>query len=133
MAPKAREQRNTRQRSAIRRSFEVSKRPLSAQQVLHAAKAEVRGLGIATVYRNIQCLLNDGWLTALEVPGAGTVYELAGKPHHHHFHCERCSHVFEVSGCVPKIDHLARRGFFVTRHELVLYGLCSDCRGAVRS
>jgi len=128
-----REQRNTRQRSAIRRSFEVAKRPLSAQQVLRAAKAEVRGLGIATVYRNIKGLLDEGWLASLEVPGAGTVYECAGKPHHHHFHCERCSHVFDLSGCVPEIDHLARRGFSVTRHEVVLYGFCNDCRAALRS
>jgi Fur family transcriptional regulator, ferric uptake regulator len=133
MVRKIRIQRQTRQRSAIRRSFEQTKSPMSLQQVLKAAKTEVRGLGIATVYRNVKGLLEEGWLTALDVPGAGTVYERADKAHHHHFHCERCRHVFDLSGCLPEIDNLAGRGFSVTRHEVVLYGFCNDCRLALRS
>jgi Fur family ferric uptake transcriptional regulator len=122
--------RNTRQRSAIRETFEEAGRPLSPQQVLEIAKAEVSGLGIATVYRNIKALLQDGWLAAIELPGAGTVYERAGKSHHHHFHCDRCSRVFELPGCIPSINRLAGRRFSVTRHELVLYGICAECKTA---
>ena len=121
-------QRNTRQREAIRRSFERAERPLSPEQVLKAARAEARGLGIATVYRNIKTLLNEGWLESVDLPGESAVYERAGKPHHHHFHCEQCSRVFELNGCVPKINKLANRNFSVSRHELVLYGLCEECR-----
>jgi Fur family ferric uptake transcriptional regulator len=125
----ASDQRNTRQRIAIRDAFERAARPLSPQQVLSAAQADVGGLGIATVYRNIKSLLEDGWLAAVELPGSPTVYERAGKAHHHHFHCEGCSRVFEVDGCVPRINRLAGRRFSVRRHELVLYGLCADCSG----
>ena len=124
------DQRNTRQRTAIREAFERAGRPLSPQQVLVAAQADVEGLGIATVYRNIKVLLEDGWLSAIDLPGAATVYERSGKTHHHHFHCDRCSRVFELTGCIPRINRLAGRRFSVTRHELVLYGTCADCKGA---
>ena len=124
------DQRNTRQRAAIRRAFESADRPLSPQQALEAAQAETPGLGIATVYRNIKSLLDDGWLAPVDLPGAATVYERSGKAHHHHFHCERCSRVFELSGCIPQINRLAGRRFSVRRHELTLYGTCADCRGA---
>jgi len=126
------DQRYTRQRAAIREAFDRAGRPLSAQQVLDAAQADVEGLGIATVYRNIRALVEDGWLAAIELPGAATVYERAGKVHHHHFHCDRCSRVFELAGCLPSINRLAGRRFSVTRHELVFYGICAECKAATK-
>lgn len=95
-------------------------RPLSPQQVLEAAQTEVEGLGIATVYRNIKALLEEGWLVPVDLPGSATVYERAGKAHHHHFHCERCSRVFDLAGCLPNINRLAGRKFLMVRHKLVL-------------
>jgi len=128
-----RDQRNTRQRTAIREAFERAGRPLSPQQVWEAARTGVEGLGIATVYRSIKGLVEEGWLAAIDLPGAHTVYELSGKLHHHHFHCDRCSRVFELTGCIPSINRLAGRRFSVTRHELVLYGVCADCKAAARA
>lgn len=40
-----------------------------------AAQAEVRGLGIATVYRNIKALLEARWLSSVDLRGATAVYE----------------------------------------------------------
>jgi Fur family transcriptional regulator, ferric uptake regulator len=36
-------------------------------------------LGKATVYRNIQSLVDEGWLQAVEIPGDSPRYEVAGK------------------------------------------------------
>ena len=127
------DQRNTRQRTAIRRAFEQAGRPLSPHQVLEAAQAEVEGLGIATVYRNLKALLEEGWLSVIDLPGGAAVYERSGKSHHHHFHCDRCSRVFELAGCIPRINRLAGRRFSVTRHEIVLYGVCADCKAAAHA
>jgi Fur family transcriptional regulator, ferric uptake regulator len=127
------DRRQTRQRTAIRKAFERAARPLSPHQVLEAAQSDVEDLGLATVYRNVKALLDDGWLASVEVPGAGTLYERSGKAHHHHFHCDRCSRVFELSGCIAAIDRLAGPRFAVRTHEIVLYGLCADCRSASRA
>jgi Fur family transcriptional regulator, ferric uptake regulator len=124
------DQRNTRQRTAIRQAFERSGRPMSPHEVLDAAQGEAGGLGIATVYRNIKALLEEGWLATVELPGGATVYERSGKAHHHHFHCDQCSRVFDLTGCLPNINRLAGRRFRVARHELVLYGKCADCQAA---
>jgi Fur family ferric uptake transcriptional regulator len=121
-------QRNTRQRAAIRSAFEQAGRPLSPQQVLDAAQAEVDGLGIATVYRNVKALVEEGWLVPVELPGESTVYEEAGKEHHHHFRCDTCARVFELDGCGLNVSRLAHSDFSILRHELVLYGLCADCK-----
>lgn len=119
--------RNTRQKSAIREVFELAGRPLGPQEVLELATPKIRGLGIATVYRNIKSLLEEGWLATVDLPGAPSRYEVAGKDHHHHFHCNDCGKVFELTGCpMPPKPHLPA-GFTATSHEFVLYGLCDRC------
>jgi Fur family ferric uptake transcriptional regulator len=119
--------RTTRQKTAIRSVFEHTGRPLTTGEVLTVARQRVEGLGIATVYRTIKNLLDDGWLTAVDLPGEPPRYEIAGKGHHHHFLCESCGGVFELEGCLPAIERLAKRGFSVRSHEVVLYGRCGDC------
>lgn len=120
--------RKTRQRSAIREAFETCDRPISPEEVLTEAQRHVDGLGIATVYRNIKTLVEEGWLTAVELPGQSPRYELAGKGHHHHFHCNDCGHVYELQGCVGSFRSMIPRGFLVTGHEVLLYGRCQACR-----
>ncbi len=120
--------RKTRQRSAIRDALEAGGRPMSPDEVLAAAQKHVKGLGIATVYRNLRALVEEGWLVPVELPGEPARYELSGKDHHHHFHCRGCGLVFELSGCVEKLSELVPAGFAMTGHELVLYGLCDNCQ-----
>ena len=104
-------ERNTRQRQAIRRIFEENDRPLSPQEVLPAAQSYAPGLGIATVYRNVKALLEDGWLESVSLPGEPPRYEIAGKRHHHHFRCRCCDRVFEINGCYTNLLQLTPRGF----------------------
>ena len=123
-------QRQTRQREAIRNALAAAARPLSPQEVLSAARRALPGLGIATVYRTVKALLAEGALHTVELPGAPARYELAGKRHHHHFHCRACDGVFEVEACPAGIRRLLPGGFRLERHEIILYGLCAGCEGA---
>jgi Fur family ferric uptake transcriptional regulator len=120
-------QRKTRQRAAIKAAFESIDRPLSASEVLDSASSQVEGIGIATVYRAIRALLDEGWLSAVELPGEPPRYEVAGKAHHHHFRCNDCGRVFEVHSCLADMQRIAPAGFLVTGHDLILFGCCPDC------
>jgi Fur family ferric uptake transcriptional regulator len=117
--------RNTRQKRAIRAVFERAERPLSADEIF--AEAQV---GLATVYRAIRTLLDEGWLTAVEVAGRPPLYERAGKQHHHHFVCTACARVYELAGCSSEIRAELPRGFRATGHEVTFYGECAACRRA---
>ncbi len=121
--------RKTTQRQAIQAVFEAANRPIGPNEVRLAALESTPALGIATVYRAIKDLLDDGWLTCVQLPGEATRYERAGKRHHHHFHCNQCRRVFEADGCSLSLKNLVPRGFKLTAHELVLYGLCAGCMG----
>jgi Fur family ferric uptake transcriptional regulator len=120
--------RETRQGLAIRQVLESANRPLTPEDVLASAQRAVPGLGMATVYRRIKTLLEERRLVAVELPGQSARYEVAGKAHHHHFHCRGCDRIFELSGCVDGLRELIPRGFRVTGHDVVLYGYCRSCR-----
>jgi Fur family ferric uptake transcriptional regulator len=122
-------ERNTRQRSAIRDAIALADRPLLPQEVLDAAQKEVPGLGVATVYRNLKALVEEGELQAVNLPGENPRYELVGHQHHHHHHfqCRQCQRVFDVHACPGDLSGLAPQGFTVEDHDLTLYGRCMDC------
>lgn len=122
-------ERRTRQRNAIWLAFERAARPLGPQEILVLAQAEVPRLGLATVYRNIRALVGGGRLRVVELPGAPDRYEVAGKDHHHHFHCRACDGLFEVETCQGDFDAITPSGFRLEDHEITLYGLCSACAG----
>ncbi len=121
------QQRETRQRRAIRAALEEAGHPLSPKELLELARGDVEGLGIATVYRNVKSLQEEGWLATVELPGEPPRYEVAGKEHHHHFHCRACDRVFEVEGCPGDLKRVTPKGFKLERHEFVLYGVCVQC------
>ena len=120
-------ERNTRQRSAIRDAIALADRPLLPQEVLEAAQHEVPGLGIATVYRNLKVLVEEGELQVVNLPGENPHFELVGHQHHHHFQCRQCQRVFDVHACPGDLRRMAPQGFTVEDHDLTLYGRCKDC------
>lgn len=100
---------------------------MSPQEILDEGRKEVEGLGIATVYRTIRALEEEGWLESVELPGEPARYERAGKEHHHHFHCRSCDRVFEVEECPGDFAKVTPPGFRLESHDFVLYGLCDLC------
>lgn len=123
-------ERNTRQRSAIRAAIAQAERPLLPQEVLEHAQGESPGLGIATVYRNLKAMVEEGELQAVQLPGENPRFELVGHHHHHHFQCTQCQRVYDVHACPGDLSHLAPAGFQIEGHELTLYGRCADCAPA---
>ena len=119
--------RKTKQRDALREVLERSERPLSIGELREAATKRIDGLGVATVYRTVNALLEDDVVEAVAIPGEPVRYELANKGHHHHFQCEKCARVFDIAGCIDNIRKLIPPKFRVRTHELTVYGLCGSC------
>lgn len=122
-------ERSTRQRTAIRAVIEAAARPLTPQEILDGVRETVAAIGLATIYRNLKLLLEDGTIGTVSLPGESPRYEMghAAPHHHHHFHCIACDRVFDVEGCPGHMEQLAPKGFVIDRHELTLYGMCADC------
>lgn len=121
--------RSTRQKEAIKAVLKEQDRPLLPNEIHQLALKLAPSVGIATVYRAIKHLMNDGQVCCVEIPGQPPRYEGTEKGHHHHFHCRDCLRVYDLNKCVEGLRKLAPSGFQVTDHEIILYGLCRECVG----
>ena len=119
--------RRTRQREAIAEVFHEQARPLRVEEIYALARDKAPRLGIATVYRNLRRLIQDGEICEVTLPEIGTLYELAGIGHHHHFFCRACGRLFDLEGCPLLPEPLTPDGFSVEDHEVFLYGVCRAC------
>lgn len=124
-------ERRTKQQQAIERVINASKRPLSPGEVLAHAQRQSESLSLATVYRALKRLEEDGTIARVEIAGQPTRFESerAASQHHHHFVCRGCDRVFDIPGCAHGVEGLAPAGFRVESHEIVLFGLCEQCAG----
>lgn len=121
-------QRETTQRRAIRQALGEADRPLSPQEVLALAQRSAPGLGLATVYRTLRAMVEEGEIEPVSLPGEADRYEISGKHHHHHFRCRSCERVFDLAArCLPGLRSLLPAGFEMDEHELLLEGRCADC------
>jgi len=121
------ERRTTRQKEAIKAVLAEQEHPLLPDEILTLALKGVPSLGIATVYRTLKTLQEEGQVCCVEIPGQAPRYERADKGHHHHFHCRECHAVFDLEKCVEGLKKLVPAGFRVTDHEITLHGLCKSC------
>lgn len=125
--------RDTRQKRAIREVFAAAARPLSLAEAQVQAAKIVAGISIATIYRNVNALVEERWLSPVGIPGEPSRYEVAGKGHHHHFHCRTCGKIYDLNSCVLQPRPKIPRGFRLTGHEVFLYGVCSSCETPSRA
>lgn len=123
------QRRDTAQQRAIRNAIESAGRPLSIQEIHDHAFDDSPSLGLRTVYRVINRLLDDGDIAPVHVPRQPDRYEPApiAAKHHHHFRCESCDRLFDVRACPGGLSRMLPKGFRLAGHELALWGQCADC------
>lgn len=87
---------------------------------------------LATIYRTVTTLVDQGVLHALTLASGVTTYGLAADPHHHAV-CTRCGSIIEVpAGLLTSALEEASAGSSFALSEragLTLHGLCPRCRG----
>ena len=119
----------TQQKRALTRVLQRAERPLTPVEICRAGKKAIPTLGIATVYRALRQLVEEGQVRLVEIPGTSPHYESTARQHHHFFFCRQCRGLYDLVGCVHGVGGLAPSGFAVEEHEIVLYGRCADCAG----
>jgi Fur family ferric uptake transcriptional regulator len=118
--------RRTEQRQAILEALRASDRAVTAQE-LHG---ELDGVGLATVYRNLQRLADEGVADTLRRDNGEQTFLLCEDGHHHHLTCRICGRVERVRDC--RLDDWARsvaaeHRFAEVEHRAELVGICAGC------
>lgn len=109
---------------------------LTVEEIYDLAKEESPEIGLATIYRTVQVLLELHVIEKVTFDDGFARYELNGEEtgsghRHHHAICTQCGKVYSPE--TDLLDTLEKQvfeslGFEVTDHEVKLYGLCSACR-----
>ncbi|PXV93487.1 Fur family ferric uptake transcriptional regulator [Lachnotalea glycerini] len=109
---------------------------LTAEEIYELIKVDYPEIGLATVYRTIQLLLELNLIDRINLDDGFVRYEIGNqddnpaKHHHHHLICVNCGKVFSFEDDL--LDELEKRimdhlSFKVLDHEVKLYGKCKDC------
>ncbi len=134
-APEVPARRQTRQRTAVLALLDELDGFRTAQD-LHALLRE-RGdaVGLATVYRALQALVDDGLVDVLRSEDGEAAYRRCSPVHHHHLVCRSCGTTVEVAD--PPVERWAAKvaadhGFADVQHQLEVFGTCGTCTAAQR-
>lgn len=101
----------------------------TAIQIFGTVKKVLPTISLGTVYRNLDVLEKEGYITSLHYGPKHARYEIF-KPNHYHFCCTNCDKVEDLV-----MDELAdlnsqiekRHNLDVLKHSLMFYGMCKEC------
>ena len=105
---------------------------LSAQEIFDGLRKARRPVGIASVYRALDALVDLRLVKRVDAGDGIARYEAAPADgeHHHHLVCRDCGKVEAFSD--PRLERAIDRvavglGYSVEEHEVVLTGACAEC------
>ncbi len=122
--------RDTRQRSAVRAVLQHTEEFASAQELHARLREQGEGVGLATVYRTLQQLAEDGEVDMLRTADGESVYRRCSTGHHHHLICRHCRRTVEVDSVAVErwaVKIATDNGFADVEHVVEVFGTCADC------
>lgn len=110
----------------------------SSAQEIHARLREQGGaIGLSTVYRHLQSLVDQGLADAIHSADGEATYRLCGvtagrKGHHHHLVCRSCGRAEEIEGRALErwlATTAEKYGYTDVDHTVEVSGICAACAG----
>jgi Fe2+ or Zn2+ uptake regulation protein len=124
-------QRVTPQRITIARALRRLDRHATAEDVTAAVARDLPGVSVPTVYATLELLSELGLARRVTASSRAVMYDPRPDDHHHAL-CVRCGRVEDIEAPLDPAAAMrsARgQGFEPERVDLVVSGLCADCRG----
>ena len=114
----------------------------SAEEIYSAVCKIYPNVGLTTVYRTLELLVQMGLVLKFDFGDGRARYELAvgpkGARHHHHLVCTGCSRVVDYTDFIDDEKELISKmeaglskkyNFTISGHLIQFYGLCDKCGG----
>jgi len=111
---------------------------LSADEVFFLVREKYRGIGLATIYRTLDLLVQMGIVQKFDFGDGRARYELVlDSKTHHHLICGECGRVVDYGTLskeelmfVQELEKEAgkRHNFEIDSHRIDFFGLCDECK-----
>ncbi len=123
--------RNTTQRAIVAEVAKTLYHP-SAEEVYEEVKKRDKGVGRATVFRNLNLLAEEGSFFKVFLNGEPVRYD-TNPVRHDHFLCTVCGEITDLppetfSETDEETEELSRQGYKVESKSVAYYGVCRKCR-----
>lgn len=120
----------TQQRAAVFDYLGQVEHHPTAEEVYLAVKQKLPKISLATVYKNLEALVNCGAISKLAYGDAAARYDIR-TDHHYHTRCLGCGKIWDLDAKAGS-DWLKQvkpqPGFAVKDYRLELLGYCRECR-----
>jgi len=124
--------RNTWQREAVRAALGRNAGFVSAQELHTRMREDGSPIGLATVYRALADLAEEGTADSLLSDSGESLFRVcATGGHHHHLICRLCGETVEIeAGAVEEWARAtaAEHGYTEPAHVIDIFGVCPRCR-----
>jgi Fur family transcriptional regulator, ferric uptake regulator len=129
--------RNTWQREAVREALDSNEGFISAQALHTELREGGSSIGLATVYRALADLADEGDADSLQSPEGESLYRACTPgTHHHHLICRNCGLTVEIEADAVETwakSVAAQHGFTQAQHVVDVFGLCAACTAAQKA
>src|SRR5215216_6191004 len=122
----------TPQRLVIHRALVELGRHVGAEELLDAVGRQLPNVSLPTVYSALDALEDAGLVRRVSAGQGHALYD-ARPADHHHLVCRRCGAVEDLDAPVPlsrALNSAREHGFAPDGAEVVIRGLCANCRAA---
>lgn len=115
-------------RARVHALLQQAKQPLTVREIARRVGPKVH---VATVYRAINTLTQDGQVRRVDLGGRAPRYEV-NTDHHHHVVCTQCGLIEDVGEFLPKgverrVLREAKKFKVITSHSLEFFAVCKKC------
>ena len=93
--------------------------------IYNEIKKDFVSISLATVYKNINTMLDAGIIQEIKVPQKKSKFEIT-KHKHSHFVCEKCGEVYDIDA-PEKLDIALPEGFEPKEASVMIMGVCRAC------
>ena len=118
------------QREIIANIICNTRQHLCADEVLFRAKKINSRLGIATVYRNLNFLVDEGRISKFRDVNQGYIFE-SNTEKHYHFQCQTCGALYDLPiKYNSNLDDMINKELQleIKTHESMFFGKCKKCQ-----
>lgn len=117
-------------RLGVLSAIENTQSPIDASQIANYLRKNRIKADKVTVFRILNMLSEKGIAKPVQLNEGKLRFEHTSIDEHHHFICEVCGHIEDISDC--NIDELEKeiirkKGLKIKRHSLEFFGICPAC------
>lgn len=123
-------QRQTKQRASVAAALRELTDFRSPQELHDYLRHAGHSVGLTTVYRTLQAMVESGDVDVIVRDDGESVYRQCSTTHHHHLVCRDCGATVEIVG--PTVERwadamAAEHGYRNVSHTLEIFGVCPRC------